>query len=74
MWIFKKRKKVEPIIDSKYKLKETVGFRYRNDLRYGFITKIYKDDNGNVLYNIQFGGECPAFLKGVKENNLVKLN
>ncbi len=72
MWPFKKKKKDEPLIDSKYHLNDVVSFWYKTDLKLGFIRGVYQNEDGKVLYDIQFGGECPAFLKNVSENNIVE--
>lgn len=63
---FKKKKKQEPI-NSKYIIGERVNFKYRDDMRTGYIYNIKKDLNEEVIYDIQVGGECPSILYDIKE-------
>ena len=77
-WLFnrrKEKKELEQLItDAKFKLNESVYFRYRNELRIGIVKKIYRaNDDGRLLYTIVIGGECPAVIEAVEENLLVKM-
>ena len=66
MW-FKKKKQEE--FESKYRVGEAVRFRRNGSLGIGIIqSKKLKD--GEVLYDIQFGGECPAIATDVKESDI----
>ena len=66
MCFFKKKKKVS-ITGNKYQLGQDVRFRYRDSMCPGVIYEIKLDSNGNVIYDIQLGGECPIVVKDVKE-------
>lgn len=67
---FKKRKRKEikrVSIDSKFKSGEFVHFRHRDELYFGYVFNIYSGADGSVVYDIQVGGQCPAVIRGVKE-------
>ncbi len=66
--IFKK-KPIYPEI-AKYKIRDFVRFRHRGELHFGFIHEA-RVENGEVLYTIQMGGECPTFVYNYKEENIV---
>ena len=66
--IFKK-KPVYPE-NAKYQLGDFVRFRHRGELHFGFIHEA-RVENGEVLYTIQMGGECPTFVYNYKEENIV---
>lgn len=70
MCFWKKKKEIN--IDSKYQLGELVLFKYRNDLMNGYIYKIYLSPSGEVIYDIQIGGECPAVINNIPETEVVK--
>ncbi len=70
MFFRKKKNKYTPPADNKYKLGEYVHFRYRDELFFGYVFYIYKDANNNTLYDVQVGGQCPAIIKGLKEDQL----
>lgn len=68
MW-FKKKKKKEIIkINSLYHVGQYVHFRYRDELYFGYVFAIYKNINNEVIYDIQVGGQCPAIIRGIKED------
>ena len=46
--------------------------KYRNDLMNGYIYKIYLSPTGEVVYDIQIGGECPAVINNIPEIGVVK--
>ena len=54
-----------------YKPRDFVRFRHRGELRHGFIYEAELDGEGNVLYTIQMGGECPTFVYNYKEESIV---
>ncbi|MBQ9978449.1 MAG: hypothetical protein IJP20_01495 [Clostridia bacterium] len=56
--------------NAKYKLRDFVRFRHRGELHFGFIHEA-RVENGEVLYTIQMGGECPTFVYNYKEENIV---
>ncbi len=67
---FKRKKKEEKIIvDSKYKIGETVRFRYHNEPFIGTICNAYKL-NEDVVYDIMVGGECAFVAHKIDENNV----
>lgn len=70
MCFWKKKKEIN--IDSKYQLGELVLFKYRNDLMNGYIYKIYLSPSGEVIYDIQIGGEYPAVINNIPETEVVK--
>ena len=70
MCFWKKKKEVH--IDSKFQLGELVLFKYRNDLMNGYICEIYLSPTGEVIYDIQIGGECPAVINNIPESGMVK--
>ena len=47
-------------------------FKYRNDIMNGYIYKIYLSSSGEVMYDIQIGGECPAVINNIPEMEVVK--
>lgn len=63
----KKRKIVRETINSKFDIGEFVHFRYRDELYFGYVLYARRDIDGNVIYDIQVGGQCPAVIKGIKE-------
>lgn len=69
MCFFKKKKPKEPI-NSKYQLGEMVRFRHKGEISPGYIYAIYKNESGDILYDVQIGGECPAIINGVREENI----
>ena len=66
---FKKKKKVL-ITNNKYRVGETISFKYRGDVTPGFIYDIKLDKDNKVIYDINIGGECPAIITGVKEEDI----
>ena len=69
MCFFKKKKKIDPI-QSRYHIGETVNFPYRDGLTPGIIFTVSKNNNGEIIYSIQIGGECPAIINGIKEESV----
>ena len=69
MWPFKKKKiKEEYIEGSKFKVGDTVRFRYKDELTFGTIWHVRKDINQNIVYDIQVGGQCPWMAEGIYES------
>ena len=56
---------------AKYKFRDFVRFRHRGELHFGFIHEARVDDEGNILYTLQMGGECPTFVYNYKEESIV---
>ena len=73
---FRRRKKLENhnAINSKFKLNDYVDFFHSDDIYFGHISKIYLDDKGNVIYDIDIAGQCPATLVGIKEEKVVRIH
>ena len=40
----------------------------------GVIYDMNLDDEGNVIYDVQLGGECPVIIEGVKEKDIIPNN
>ena len=69
--IFKKKpKKPAWPEEAKYKPRDFVRFRHRGELHFGFVHEARVED-GEVLYTIQMGGECPTFVYNYTENQIV---
>ena len=65
---FKKKKK----IDSKFNTNEFVAFHMNKDLKHGVIKDI-KEVDGNILYDINVGGEAAWLAKDIKESDILKI-
>lgn len=67
-----KRKKKEPeeIYDGLFRKGDLVYFRHRGDRTYGHIRRAYRSEEGETLYDVQVGGQCPYILYGKKEEDL----
>ena len=74
MCLFKKKKKKPAINNNKYSLGQYVKFRYRGELDPGVIYDLDLDSDGNVIYDVQVGGECPFIVRGVKEKDIIPNN
>ena len=67
MCFFKKKKEV---IIGKYQIGDFVNFSYKGEMSPGMVYGVSKDEQGNIIYSIQIGGECPAIIRGVKEDTI----
>ena len=67
MGLFKKKIK----IDSKFQKGDFVSFHKDKDLKVGIINDIRLLD-GNVVYDIKVGGECPSLAKDIREDKIFK--
>ena len=65
MCLFKKKKQIE----TKFKVGDTVRFRYRDELYFGWIYVIHPQQEP-IIYDVQVGGQCPMVIKGIKEEEL----
>ena len=73
--MFYRKKKKETIqINSKFKLKDFVDFYYKDDVYFGSISNIYLADSGEVLYDIDIAGQCPATLTGINEEKVIRIH
>ena len=48
-----KKKKVIKVTNNKYFLGEQVNFKYRGEIRPGFVYSMKQDELGKVIYQIQ---------------------
>ena len=71
---FRKKKKITIEIISKFKLNDFVDFHYNDDIYFGKISNIYLDGSGEVLYDIDIAGQCPATLTGISENKVIRIH
>lgn len=69
MRLFKKKIK----INSKFKKGDFIAFHMNNDLKHGMISEIRMSDD-KILYDIKVGGEATWLCKGIKEDDIVRLN
>ena len=72
--LFKKQSKAVSLPDSEFKLGEYVDFFHKDDLYFGHISNIYLDANGDVLYDIDIAGQCPATITEIKEEKVVRIH
>ena len=70
MCFFRKKKKE---INTKYKMKDFVSFKYRGERCFGWIYEIHYKEGEETIYDIQIGGQCPAILYNFKESQLTKI-
>jgi hypothetical protein len=69
--IFKKKEKKSDWPEKAiYKPRDFVRFRHRGELHFGFVNEARVED-GEVLYTLQMGGECPTFVYNYKEDQIV---
>ena len=66
---FFKKKKTAPV-NTKFKEGDSVRFRYKDELFFGWIYTVYPNTNGQNVYDVQVGGQCPMILKNIKEEEL----
>jgi len=69
-----RKKVIQEEINSKFKKGQTVGYKKEIYLSIGHIYNIKKDNDGNILYDIQIGGECPAIIYDIKEDKVVDIS
>ncbi len=68
----KKKKKVEVVINSKFKVGDSVKFRDRRDeLTNGYVYDVHQSSDGVITYDIQKGGECPVVIEGILEEKVI---
>ena len=71
---FRKRRKVEQKINSKFNVNDFVDFYYRDDVYFGSISNVYLASSGEVLYDIDIAGQCPATLIEIEEKNVIRIH
>lgn len=57
--------------EAKYKYRDFVRFRHRGEIRFGLVYEAGIDEEGDIAYTIQLGGECPIFVYNYKEVNII---
>ena len=67
---WKRKEKKQKQFPHSYKVGQRVNFKYRDDVVTGYIEKASLNKEGHVIYDIQIGGECPAIIYGVLEENI----
>lgn len=72
MCLFKKRK-IEEIINSKFKINDFVDFKYRDDIYFGIVSDIYKVEDC-IFYDIDIAGQCPTTITKVSEDRLIRIH
>ena len=71
MCFFRKKKQSQLITFShQFNKGENVYFKHRDDMNPGIIYDIHQNKDGEVIYDVQIGGECPAVLKDIKEKDI----
>lgn len=71
MCFFRKKKTVTVTINSKYLVGDFVKFRHREELDPGVIVAVKLNQNQEIVYDIQIGGECPIVVENVLEKDVV---
>ena len=69
MCFFKKKKKIT-ITGNRFKLGQLVSFKYRDEVNPGIIYQMKLDKDNKIIYDVQIGGECPAIIYDVKEEDI----
>ena len=69
MCFFKKKKKVV-ITNNKFNEGQVINFKHRDDVCPGIIYNVKLDKDNKVIYDVQIGGECPAIVYDVKEEDI----
>lgn len=64
------RRKKKPKIEAKFHLGDSVRFRYKDELYFGWIYEIHAENSACVIYDVQVGGQCPMIIKNIKEEEL----
>ena len=68
---FKKKKKEEEVLHSKYCVGQRVGYIGRDFISTpGVVYRVYKGPTGETLYDVQVGGECPYVKRGLREDEI----
>lgn len=67
MCFFKRKKTIIEKVDSKFDIGDSVYFRYKEELYFGYVMSVRKNINNEIVYSIQIGGECPVVIRDIKE-------
>lgn len=74
MCFFKKKKPKQVITNNKFQMGECIRFRCRGEMSPGIIYGMRLNNDGEVIYDVQIGGECPAIIYNVEEKAIIKKN
>ena len=72
MCFFKKKVRIQ--VNGKYQVGESIRFRYRGEVCPGYIYRVYLNDNQQVVYDVQIGGECPTIIVNIKEEEIFQIS
>ena len=72
--LFGRKRKVTIQIISKFRVDDFVDFYYRDDIYFGKISNIYLDASGEVLYDIDIAGQCPATMSEIEEKKVIRIH
>ncbi len=70
MCFFRKKKPKVVITNNKFEVGDFVRFRHRGEVDPGVIYEVKLDNNDEVIYDVQIGGECPVIVENVKEKDI----
>ena len=68
MCFFNKKKTL--ITGNRFQLGQLVSFKYRDEINPGIIYHIKLDKDNKIIYDVQIGGECPAVISNIKEEDI----
>ena len=72
--LFRRKNKVTIQVLSKFHIGDFVDFYYKDDVYFGRISKVYLDTEGQVNYDIDIAGQCPATLTEIKEEKVIRIH
>ena len=72
--LFRRKKKVTIEVISKFHLYDFVDFYYKDDVYFGRISNVYLAPSGEVLYDIDIAGQCPATLTKISESKIIRIH
>ena len=70
MCFFRKKNKQPKVIGNKFNIGERINFKYRGDMCPGLIYEVKYGKDNQILYDVQIGGECPAIIVNIKEEEI----
>jgi len=68
---FRKKEVIISCPEARFPLRSPVQVRVDGGLRVGFVISSKKDENGDIVYQINVGGECPFVLSNIKEKEIL---
>ena len=73
MCFFKKKKNNKRQPDEYlYEIGSIIRFKYRGDVTNAYVYDVYLNDEDQIVYDLQIGGECPVVIKGILETSIIK--